>query len=76
MDSDDDFMSNLSSEDDMIQEDDSDNDISNPEGKRLPSYPTCRPLDMLPHTDPRARQILTLTMSPIWTPEIRTLSKP
>ncbi|KAK1775906.1 hypothetical protein QBC45DRAFT_395702 [Copromyces sp. CBS 386.78] len=31
MDSDDDFMSNLSSEDDMVQEDDSDNDVSNPE---------------------------------------------
>lgn len=33
MDSEDDFMSNLSSEDDMMQEDDSDNDMSNPEGE-------------------------------------------
>ena len=40
MDSDDDFLSNLSSEDDMVQEDDSDNDISNPEGKTI--YPACR----------------------------------
>lgn len=31
MDSEDDFMSNLSSEDDMMQ--DSDNDLSNPEGE-------------------------------------------
>lgn len=42
MDSEDDFMSNLSSEDDMMQEDDSDNDMSNPEGETTILLPASR----------------------------------